>query len=143
MLSSGAACEAAIEGIPSIAFSGDGGCQVSYTTLSAPSASMTTANVFAALGVKFTDALLSSGVSASDPHPPSQHHAQRQLRRRNGLVHGRRQLRVRVESDQRHGGRCPGGCGDVWGDEAAEGDERCSEEWVLCECECDECDDEG
>ncbi|KAG6824984.1 hypothetical protein H0H92_005241 [Tricholoma furcatifolium] len=33
-LASGAATEAALEGIPSVAFSGDGGAQVSYTTLS-------------------------------------------------------------------------------------------------------------
>ena len=51
IIDSGAACEAAKEGIPAIAFSGDGGAQVSYTTLNESSASTTTAEVFAALGV--------------------------------------------------------------------------------------------
>lgn len=70
MLCSGAACEAAKEGIPSIGFSGAGGSQVSYTSLSTPSASTTTANVFAALGVLFTNALLSTGFSPSNPILP-------------------------------------------------------------------------
>ncbi|KAI5122401.1 hypothetical protein M0805_002952 [Coniferiporia weirii] len=67
----GAACEASKEGYPSIAFSGDGGSQVSYTTLNTPSASTTTAEVFAALGTKFTQALLATPFSASSPILPS------------------------------------------------------------------------
>ncbi|EJD00403.1 acid phosphatase [Fomitiporia mediterranea MF3/22] len=54
----GAACEAAKEGFPSVALSGAGGSQVSFETLSTPSASTTTANVFASLGVKVVQALL-------------------------------------------------------------------------------------
>lgn len=50
-----------------MAFSGGSGSQVSYTTPSTPSASTTIVNVFAAQGA---DALLSSGVSASDPILP-------------------------------------------------------------------------
>ena len=65
---SGAATEASKEGIPAIAFSGAGGSQVSFTTLSTPSASTTTAEVFAALGVDFTNALLASGSSPILPN---------------------------------------------------------------------------
>ncbi|KAF8968736.1 survival protein sure-like phosphatase/nucleotidase [Flammula alnicola] len=58
----GAASEAALEGIPSIAFSGASGSQVSYTTLSQTTASSTeSANIYTALVLKFTQALLSSG----------------------------------------------------------------------------------
>ncbi|KLO08832.1 sure-like protein [Schizopora paradoxa] len=59
----GAACEAAKEGVPSVAFSGSGGSQVSFTTLSTSSASTTTADVFGALGVRFVEALLASSAS--------------------------------------------------------------------------------
>lgn len=55
----GAASEAALEGIPSIAFSGDSGSQVSYTTLSQTTSSSTkAANIYTSLVVKFTQALL-------------------------------------------------------------------------------------
>jgi len=57
----GAACEAAKEGFPSVAFSGSGGSQVSFTTLSTSSSSTTTADVFGALGVRFVEALIGSG----------------------------------------------------------------------------------
>ncbi|KAI5122403.1 hypothetical protein M0805_002954 [Coniferiporia weirii] len=66
----GAACEAAREGYPSIAFSGSGGSHVSYTTLDTPSASTTTAEVFAALGTMFTQALLAAPFNASSPILP-------------------------------------------------------------------------
>ncbi|KAF5361400.1 hypothetical protein D9758_006251 [Tetrapyrgos nigripes] len=60
----GAATEAALEGIPSVAFSGDGGDLdlVSYTTLiSNPrSTSSIAAGIYAALTTKFTNALLAS-----------------------------------------------------------------------------------
>ena len=46
-----------------MAFSGSGGQQVSFTSLSTPSASTTTAEVFGALGVRFVQALLASGAS--------------------------------------------------------------------------------
>ena len=67
---SGAATEAAKEGFPAIAFSGSGGSQVSFTTLSQPSSSTTTANVFAALGVKLVQALLAQPFDASSPILP-------------------------------------------------------------------------
>lgn len=54
----GAATEAAKEGIPAIAFSGSSGSQVSYTSLSSSSSSTTAANVYAALGTKFVQALI-------------------------------------------------------------------------------------
>ncbi|KDQ54581.1 hypothetical protein JAAARDRAFT_60562 [Jaapia argillacea MUCL 33604] len=58
----GAACEAVKEGYPAVAFSGASGSQVSYTTLSNTSASSTqAANLYSALTVKFTQALLASG----------------------------------------------------------------------------------
>lgn len=59
---SGAATEAAIEGIPSTAFSAATGSQVSYTTLdSDPTSSLTLASrIYADLNVKFTKALLAS-----------------------------------------------------------------------------------
>ncbi|KAJ7584767.1 sure-like protein [Mycena floridula] len=60
----GAASEAALEGIPSIAFSGASGSQVSYTTLSdKTSSSSVAANVYAALTTKFVQALLNSTVT--------------------------------------------------------------------------------
>jgi len=59
----GAACEAAKEGFPSVAFSGSGGSQVSFTTLTTSSSSTTTADVFGALGVRFVEALLGSGAT--------------------------------------------------------------------------------
>ncbi|KAL5514055.1 hypothetical protein ACEPAG_2816 [Sanghuangporus baumii] len=66
----GAAIEAAKEGFPSIAFSGSGGAIVSFTTLSQPSSSTTTANVFASIGLKFVQALLAQQVSVSSPILP-------------------------------------------------------------------------
>lgn len=56
----GAACEAAIEGIPSVAFSGDSTSQVSYTTLtSSPTSSATIAALtYSQVTVKFVQALL-------------------------------------------------------------------------------------
>lgn len=68
---SGAACEAAKEGFPSVAISGGGGAQVSFTTLSTPSASTTTANTFAVLGVIFTQALLAQPFNSSSPILPT------------------------------------------------------------------------
>ncbi|KAF8182871.1 survival protein sure-like phosphatase/nucleotidase [Pholiota molesta] len=57
----GAASEAALEGIPSIAFSGDSGSQVSYTTLSQTTSSSTeAANIYTSLVIKFTQALLNT-----------------------------------------------------------------------------------
>lgn len=70
LLSRGAACEAAKEGVPSVAISGTGGDQVSFETLSTPNASTTTALVFAALGMKFTQALLADPFNASMPILP-------------------------------------------------------------------------
>ncbi|KAL5501040.1 hypothetical protein ACEPAH_9427 [Sanghuangporus vaninii] len=67
----GAATEAAKEGFPSIAFSGAGGAIVSYTTLSEPSNSTTTALVFADLGRKFVQALLAKPFNAESPILPS------------------------------------------------------------------------
>jgi 5'-nucleotidase len=50
-----------LEGIPSIAFSGDSGSQVSYTTLSQTTSSSTeAANIYTSLVVKFTQALLNT-----------------------------------------------------------------------------------
>ncbi|THH05555.1 hypothetical protein EW145_g4708 [Phellinidium pouzarii] len=66
----GAACEAAIEGFPSVALSGAGGSQVSFTTLNTSSASTTTAEVFAAIGTTFTQALLAAPFNASSPILP-------------------------------------------------------------------------
>ncbi|KAJ3514948.1 hypothetical protein NLJ89_g2063 [Agrocybe chaxingu] len=58
---SGAASEAALEGIPSVAFSGASGSQVSYTTLSNTSATSTrAANIYTDLVLKFTNALLNN-----------------------------------------------------------------------------------
>ncbi|KAL6308842.1 sure-like protein [Sparassis latifolia] len=61
----GAACEAAKEGIPSVAFSGTSGSQVSYTTLtSTPNATSTlAAETYSALTATFVQALTSSGIS--------------------------------------------------------------------------------
>ncbi|KAK0201035.1 sure-like protein [Desarmillaria ectypa] len=58
----GAACEAALEGIPSVAFSADTGSQVSYTTLeSDPNSTNTLAALtYAQLSVKFVQALTSA-----------------------------------------------------------------------------------
>ena len=65
----GAATEAAILGIPSIAFSGDNTAQVSYTTLTSdPSSSASKAAViYANLTTKFTEALLSGATGAVLP----------------------------------------------------------------------------
>ncbi|KAL0952767.1 hypothetical protein HGRIS_006995 [Hohenbuehelia grisea] len=59
----GAASEAALEGIPSVAFSGASGSQVSYTTLqSDPNASSTTtARIYANLTAHFAQVLVASG----------------------------------------------------------------------------------
>ncbi|KAF9054080.1 survival protein sure-like phosphatase/nucleotidase [Panaeolus papilionaceus] len=58
----GAASEAALEGIPSIAFSGASGSQVSYTTLTSQSTASSTvsANIYTSLVLKFTAALLNN-----------------------------------------------------------------------------------
>ncbi|KAF8064198.1 survival protein sure-like phosphatase/nucleotidase [Lyophyllum atratum] len=58
----GAASEAALEGIPSVAFSGPSGSQVSYTTLqSSPNSSATLAALtYTTLSLKFIKALLAS-----------------------------------------------------------------------------------
>ncbi|TDL29250.1 acid phosphatase [Rickenella mellea] len=56
----GAATEAAKEGIPALAISGASGSQVSFTTLSTPSDSTTASNVYAALSIQLTQALLAS-----------------------------------------------------------------------------------
>ncbi|CAA7262642.1 unnamed protein product [Cyclocybe aegerita] len=57
----GAASEAALEGIPSVAFSGASGSQVSYTTLSDTGAASTrAANIYTDLILKFTNALLNN-----------------------------------------------------------------------------------
>lgn len=59
---SGAACEAALEGVQSAAFSGDSGAQISYTTLkSTPNAASTkAARVYAELTTKFVDTFLTT-----------------------------------------------------------------------------------
>ncbi|KAK0463064.1 sure-like protein [Desarmillaria tabescens] len=58
----GAACEAALEGIPSVAFSANTGSQISYTTLeSDPNSTNTLAALtYAQLSVKFVQALTSA-----------------------------------------------------------------------------------
>ncbi|KAI0077649.1 sure-like protein [Panus rudis PR-1116 ss-1] len=65
----GAACEAAIEGIPSTAFSGSTGSQVSYTTLTTQPTSLNTiaARIYSQLTVQYLNALLSSSESSSSP----------------------------------------------------------------------------
>lgn len=67
---SGAATEAAKEGIPSIAFNGASGSQVSYTTLTTASASTTAAIIYASLGTSFTTALLATPFNATAPILP-------------------------------------------------------------------------
>ncbi|KAF7297222.1 hypothetical protein MIND_00955300 [Mycena indigotica] len=55
----GAATEAALEGVPAIAFSGATGAQISYTTLANTTDPLTVAsNLYAALSVKVVDTLL-------------------------------------------------------------------------------------
>ncbi|KDR74031.1 hypothetical protein GALMADRAFT_250756 [Galerina marginata CBS 339.88] len=58
----GAASDAALKGVPSIAFSGDSGDQVSYTTLTtSPTAtSSVAAKIYSELVVKFTTALINN-----------------------------------------------------------------------------------
>ncbi|PPQ98482.1 hypothetical protein CVT26_013883 [Gymnopilus dilepis] len=58
----GAASEAALEGIPSIAFSGATGSQVSYTTLTSQPTSSSTqaANIYTSLVLKFLSVLLAT-----------------------------------------------------------------------------------
>ncbi|KAH9476815.1 Acid phosphatase [Psilocybe cubensis] len=57
----GAASEAALEGIPSIAFSGSSGSQVSYTTLSDTTTTSTmAANIYTSLILKLTNQLLNN-----------------------------------------------------------------------------------
>ncbi|KAF8658430.1 hypothetical protein AX16_001981 [Volvariella volvacea WC 439] len=57
----GAATEAALEGIPSVAFSGASGSQVSFTTLNNTAAASTVAaNIYTGLVVKFTNTILAS-----------------------------------------------------------------------------------
>ncbi|PBK92507.1 sure-like protein [Armillaria gallica] len=78
----GAACEAAREGIPSIAFSAATGSQVSYTTLESNpnSAGSLAARTYAALGVQFVQALtkaegtiLPTNVSVNVNFPSTDH----------------------------------------------------------------------
>ncbi|KZT69464.1 survival protein sure-like phosphatase/nucleotidase [Daedalea quercina L-15889] len=66
----GAACEAAKEGVPATAFSGDSGSEVSYTTLySDPTASSTEAAwIYSALTVLYTQALFATD---NDPLLPA------------------------------------------------------------------------
>jgi 5'-nucleotidase len=66
---SGAACEAALEGIPSAAFSGDSTAQVSYTTLESDPTSKASlaASIYASLTVKFVQALLGNSTSSILP----------------------------------------------------------------------------
>ncbi|OCH88510.1 sure-like protein [Obba rivulosa] len=66
----GAACEAAREGLPSTAFSGDTAAQVSYTTLESASNSTDTlaARAYASLTASFTRALLASPLRPVIPH---------------------------------------------------------------------------
>jgi len=59
----GAACEAAKEGIPSVALSGATGSHISFTTLDTPSDLTTAAGVYGELGARLTQALLGSGIS--------------------------------------------------------------------------------
>ncbi|KLO06234.1 acid phosphatase [Schizopora paradoxa] len=54
----GAACEAAKEGVPSVAFSAQTGSQISFTTLATPSNLTSAAEVYAALGVRLVTALI-------------------------------------------------------------------------------------
>jgi 5'-nucleotidase len=70
LLASGAACEAAKEGIPAIAVSGESASSVSYTTLeSDPTSSATQAALInAQLTVKFVNALLASTATPILPH---------------------------------------------------------------------------
>ncbi|KIM89950.1 hypothetical protein PILCRDRAFT_95026 [Piloderma croceum F 1598] len=65
----GAACEAALEGIPSAAFSGDSTAQVSYTTLDSDPTSKASlaASIYASLTVKFVQALLGNSTSSILP----------------------------------------------------------------------------
>ncbi|KAF9054081.1 survival protein sure-like phosphatase/nucleotidase [Panaeolus papilionaceus] len=64
----GAASEAAKEGIPSIAFSGAGGAQVSFTTLTQTTlASTVTADIFANLALTLTNTLVNSGAPFLPP----------------------------------------------------------------------------
>ncbi|EPQ55703.1 sure-like protein [Gloeophyllum trabeum ATCC 11539] len=74
----GAACEAAKEGIPSVAFSGDTLQQISYTTLESEPTSQYTqaAEIYSQLTVKFTRALLAlpgtilpTGISVNVNYP--------------------------------------------------------------------------
>ena len=64
-LCSGAACEATLEGIPAVAFSGDSTLQVSYTTLESDPTSQASlaAGIYASLTVKFTQFLLGNSPS--------------------------------------------------------------------------------
>ncbi|KAF9074621.1 sure-like protein [Rhodocollybia butyracea] len=63
----GAACEAALLGVPSVAFSAEGVSQVAYTDLANNDTDTVTAEIAAALTVKFLDALLADG----KPYLPS------------------------------------------------------------------------
>ncbi|KAI0920447.1 hypothetical protein AcV5_010176 [Taiwanofungus camphoratus] len=68
----GAACEAAKEGIPSTAFSGDTGAQVSYTTLASdPGASSSqSARIYGQLTTHYTETLLLAGLLFHPLLPP-------------------------------------------------------------------------
>ncbi|KAF9449013.1 survival protein sure-like phosphatase/nucleotidase [Macrolepiota fuliginosa MF-IS2] len=68
----GAACESAKEGVPSFAFSGSSGSQVSYTTLSDTSASSTiTAHVHTSLILQFLTTYLAASGDSTEPLVPS------------------------------------------------------------------------
>jgi len=66
----GAACEAAKEGVPSVAFSAKTGSQISFTTLATPSNLTSASEIYAALGVKLVNALLAQPFFGFlDPQP--------------------------------------------------------------------------
>jgi len=66
----GAACEAAKEGVPSVAFSAKTGSQISFTTLETPSNLTTAAEIYAVLGVRLVNALLEKPFGFQDPILP-------------------------------------------------------------------------
>jgi 5'-nucleotidase len=69
-LFSGAAAEAALQGTPSVAFSGDSNDHVSYTTLETNpnGAASVAARVYTSLSLKFIEVLLGSGTSILPPN---------------------------------------------------------------------------
>jgi len=66
----GAACEAAKEGVPSVAFSGKTGSQVPFTSLITQNSSTIAANVYAALSVKLSQQLLATPATFFEPILP-------------------------------------------------------------------------